>query len=164
MSIQTLSKHIASLMVDFPEISLVYLFGSQVSGKVGPMSDYDLAILLDHPADGEQTRTGFSHTLAHHLQTERVDVLILNRATIELAYHVIATGELLYQRELALRVEYEAGVLSRYCDYLPVLRAQRSQILQGESHAKRIQRYRTALRRTQRALSPPAAPAKQTPR
>ena len=102
MSIQTLSKHIASLVVDFPEISLVYLFGSQVTGKVGPMSDYDLAILLDHPADGEQTRAGFSHALAHHLQTERVDVLILNRTTIELAYHVIATGKLLYQRECGL--------------------------------------------------------------
>ena len=152
------------MLTDFPEVSLAYLFGSQVTGQTGPLSDYDLAILLDSPDGSAHTLARLGHELAVQLQTSQVDLVLLNRTAIELAYHVIATGRLLYQRDVATRVEYEAQVLSQYGDYLPVLRAQRSQILEGESHAKRIQRYRTALRRTQRALSPPAGSAKQTPR
>jgi predicted nucleotidyltransferase len=164
MTVHDLSTSINRLLADFPEISLVYLFGSQATGQVGPLSDVDLAVLLDPSADSEQTQAHFAHTVASHLQTDRVDVILLNRATIELAYHVIAAGSLLYQRDTLTRVEYEARVLGLYGDYLPVLRRLRSQILKGDADARRIQRYRTALRRTQRALSPPAAPDKQTAR
>jgi predicted nucleotidyltransferase len=164
MFAQSLSAQIKKLLFDFPEISLVYLFGSQVTGQVGPMSDVDLAILVDFHSESEQTWARFTHELSCWLQTDRVDVIILNQVTIELAYHVIATGRLLYERDTATRVEYEAHVMGMYGDYLPVLRAQRNQILKGDADAKRVQRYRTALRRTQRALIPPAAPAKQNPR
>jgi hypothetical protein len=43
-------------------------------------------------------------------------------------------------------------VLSRYGDYLPVLRAQRQSILEEGAHDRRVQRYREALGRTERAL------------
>lgn len=35
------------LFENYPEIKLVYLFGSQAEGKTGPMSDYDFAIYFD---------------------------------------------------------------------------------------------------------------------
>jgi uncharacterized protein len=82
-----------------------------------------------------------------------VDVIILNEAPIELAYAVIAQGVVLYQRDLATRVEYEATVMGLYGDYLPVLHQQRREILQGDDHAKRVQWYRQALGRTQRTIS-----------
>ena len=62
---------------------------------------------------------------------------------------------------VATRVEYEAHVLSRYGDYLPVLRAQRDDILQRDKHAHRVQRYRAALGRTERTLGQIAAPRRQ---
>jgi hypothetical protein len=49
-------------------------------------------------------------------------------------------------------VEYEAHVMSVYGDYLPVLRAQREEILRGGERGTGIQRYRKALGRTRRAL------------
>lgn len=45
-----------------------------------------------------------------------------------MAFAVIAQGKVLLQRDLETRVEYEADTLSRYYDYLPVLRAQREEV------------------------------------
>jgi uncharacterized protein len=86
---------------------------------------------------------------------ERLDMLDLKQAPIELAYHVISSGRLLYQRSAFDRVEYESNVLSQYGDYLPVLRSQRDQILAGDQNDRRVQRYRTALERTRRTLGTP---------
>jgi len=85
------------------------------------MSDYDFAILLDHGADALDLQAQLTHRLRVHVGAALVDVILLNQITIELAHAVIAQGKLLYQRDVVTRVEYEAQVMSRYGDYLPVL-------------------------------------------
>jgi predicted nucleotidyltransferase len=137
---------------DMPEIQLVYLFGSQVTGNVGPDSDYDFGILLDSMVGWPQTRAELGHRLAQVLETGRIDLVLLNRAPIELAFAVIAQGELLFERNVATRVEYEARIMSLYGDYLPVLREQRRDILEDKGYDTRVQRYRAALGRTERTL------------
>lgn len=136
-----------------PEVCLVYLFGSRVKGVIGPLSDYDFGVLLEHGSDVAAYRDELAHALTLSLGTDRVDVVVLNKAPIELAYSVIVQGVVLYQRDLATRVDYEARVMALYEDYLPVLRQQRDDILRGEDYAKRVQRYREALGRTRRTLS-----------
>jgi hypothetical protein len=116
------------------------------------MSDYDLAILDDSRESGTTTQIQFQHALALLLNTDRVDVVLLNRAPVDLAYQIIASGKLLYQKDTFTRVEFEARVLGLYGDYLPMLRSFKNQTLQGDAHAKRVQRYREALGRTRRTL------------
>jgi len=150
--------HLSHLVHSLPQptlaaVRLLYLFGSRARGCADPASDYDLAVLLDDVHDTPAFIARLGHELARLLDTERLDLLSLRHAPIELAYAVIAEGKLLYQRDLATRVEYEAEVLSRYGDYLPVLRAQREDILRGGTHAIRVQWYRAALERTERTLS-----------
>lgn len=158
-----LKRDIVSVFAEVSEVKLAYLFGSQVEGDSGPMSDFDLGVLLDHAASWSQIRVQLSHSLVHGLNTERIDLVLLNEAPIELAYAVIAQGEAVYQRDVATRVEYEARVMSLYGDYLPVLRAQRRDILRGQGHGTRVQRYRAALGRTERTLSQiRAAPGQDT--
>jgi predicted nucleotidyltransferase len=137
---------------------LVYLFGSQVEGDLGPMSDCDVGVFLDPAADGEDLRARVAHEISIALDADRTDVVMLNGAPIELAYAVIARGELLYERDVATRVEYEAKVLSLYGDYLPVLREQRESVLRGDDYGRRVRRYRAALRRTERTLGEITAP------
>ena len=66
---------------------------------------------------------------------------------------MIAQGHLIYQRDDVTRVEYEAYVMSRYDDYLPILHAQRIDILQGDPNETRVQRYREMFRQTERTIS-----------
>jgi predicted nucleotidyltransferase len=157
MDVQGLKDELSIMLPSLEGVCLVYLFGSRVEGNLGPMSDYDLAILVDRAVDGRPIQARLAHELAHALQTDRVDVVLLNCAPIELAYAIIAQGEPLYERDVATRVEYEATVLSRYGDFLPVLRAQRDDILRGDDHDRRVRRYRAALGRTERTLGQIAA-------
>jgi len=161
MNTQLLRDKLPDILAGLEEISLVYLFGSRIEGHLGPMSDYDLGVLIDRGADAGQVHARLTHELVRALQTDRVDVVVLNRAPIELAYAIIAQGKVLYQRDAAARVEYEAQVLSRYGDYLPVLRAQRDDILRGDTDDNRVQRYRAALGRTERTLGQIAAVQRQ---
>ena len=146
-------KALIEIQNDMPEIKLVYFFGSQVEGSAGPMSDFDLGVLIERTHYGPQVRSRLSIELAQIIKDERIDVVLLNRVPIELAYAVIANGEILYQQDDATRVEYEARVMGLYFDYLPVLRSQRRDILKGGEYGTRIQRYRKAFRRTERTLS-----------
>jgi hypothetical protein len=93
-----------------------------------------------------------AHELKIALKTDRVDLVVLNKAPIELRYAVIATGIVAYETNAEIRVEYEALTLSLYGDYLPVLRNQREDILKEGKDETGIQRYRAALGKTQRLL------------
>jgi hypothetical protein len=117
------------------------------------MSDYDFALLAARSADAERVQMAFVRDVSAQLgEAGEVDVVLLHRAPIELAYAVISQGQLLFERDLATRVEYEAYVLGRYGDYLPVLRRQRREIVAGGDNDARIRRYRAAFRRTERTL------------
>jgi predicted nucleotidyltransferase len=132
-------------------IKLAYMFGSRAAGIAGPISDYDIAVLYSRaPSAAERYR--LTHELSMLLMTDRVDLVILNHAPVELGYGVIASGILVYEENVAVRVEFEANTLSRYGDFLPILRHQRQEILENRYHETGIQRYRAALGKTQRLL------------
>lgn len=151
--IKVLSECLHKIVLKIPEVRVIYLFGSQLEGNTGPMSDYDLGVVLDHGTEARQIQAHLAHVIASAMQANRVDVVLLHSAPIELAYHVIANGKMLYRRDLDTLVEFEAHVLGRYGDYLPTLRAHRDQVLQGGEYDIRVQRYRAALGRTERTLS-----------
>ncbi len=140
------------LIAEEKNIFLAYLFGSQVTDDIGPMSDYDIGILVVEGIDVASLRASFLHELSLVLGTDHIDLVLLNQAPLDLAHAIIAEGIVLFQRDTTTRVEYEAQVMSRYSDYLPVLRSLNADIVGGERYAKRIYRYREALRRTERTL------------
>lgn len=55
MEVQAIERHVRALVGDLPTITMVYLFGSRADAgaQVGPLSDYDFAVLLERgtPAD-----------------------------------------------------------------------------------------------------------------
>ena len=152
METAMLKNELSTILPSLDGVRMVYLFGSRVENSVGPMSDFDVALLVDRAADGPRLRARLAHELARSLETDRIDVVLLNRAPIELAYAVVADGKVLFEQDVATRVEYEANVLSRYGDLLPMLRRQRRDILQGDDYDRRVRRYRATIGRTERTL------------
>jgi hypothetical protein len=140
-----------SMQYSEPAVLLAYLFGSRVDDSTGPLSDTDIAVLYsENPSDAVKYR--LCHELAKMLDSDRIDLVVLNCAPVELKYAVIASGILLYEKSPAERVEFEAHTLSRYGDYLPVLRRQRREIIEESFNETGVQRYRTALGKTERVL------------
>jgi uncharacterized protein YutE (UPF0331/DUF86 family)/predicted nucleotidyltransferase len=138
--LDSLRKHLkADLPFLFPQVQLVYLFGSQADRTAGDLSDIDLGILLDRSAINQPDTEGVRACLAHKITDIlgalsirfHPDIVWLDRAPLELKFEIIRQGYSLYERIETERIEFEADTMSRFFDYLPVWKAFRSQILVG---------------------------------
>ncbi len=103
----------------YPEIKLVYLFGSQANGEIGPLSDYDFAIYFDE-RDAKKMfdiKLELMNQLSRILGTDRVDIAILNLSEMpEFKFNVIKEGRLIYEEE-PFRVIVEPKILNEYFDF-----------------------------------------------
>ena len=77
-------KKLVSVFKTYPKVKLAYLFGSQASGKTGPLSDYDFAFYLDEKDSLKRfnMQLKLSADISRILKTDDVDVCILNDINI----------------------------------------------------------------------------------
>jgi uncharacterized protein len=88
-----------------------YLHGSRASGTAGLDSDVDVAAYFDgQPPEAFEV-----------LLPAGVDLVVLNRAPLELAGRVALNGKLLFERDPRARVVWEATTRRIYLDELPRL-------------------------------------------
>ncbi|KKT25523.1 MAG: polymerase, beta domain protein region protein [Parcubacteria group bacterium GW2011_GWA2_43_9b] len=116
-------KKLNEVFASYPEIKLVYFFGSHAIGQEGPMSDYDLAFYSDE----KDRKTFFDlkleliNEISRILHTDDLDVIALNSATSpELKYNIIKDGRLIYEKE-PFRILIEPRILSEYFDFRDLL-------------------------------------------
>lgn len=108
---------LSQLFSQYP-VQFAYLFGSQATGKSGPLSDIDLAVYLDPNLDKDkrfQIRIELSGKLSSVYKKE-VDLIVLNDTFNLLAYNIIFDGEVVYNVAESERVKFEAKVMSLYFD------------------------------------------------
>lgn len=103
-------------------IVCVYLFGSVARGTAGPASDLDVAVLYEElpPA----TLEGSGVSLAAELEVATgvpVDLVVLNRAPVDLVHRVLRDGILLVERDRNARVLFEVSARNAYFDLKPHL-------------------------------------------
>ena len=116
-------RKLLGIFKKYPEIKLVYLFGSRVKGKAGPMSDYDFAIYLDTPDKKKifNIKIELLNQLSQSLKTDKVDVMILNTTeSPELKFNVINEGKLIFERE-PFKILIEPKILNEYFDFRTML-------------------------------------------
>jgi hypothetical protein len=108
------------------EILEAYLFGSHVRGEATAHSDIDVAVFVAAEALVREPAFGYDSHLAadlmRALKTDKVDVVVLNRASPVLYHRVLRDGERILSRDLAATTTREGRALSRYCDYVPQLK------------------------------------------
>jgi len=103
----------------YPEIKLVYLFGSRVSGKTGPLSDYDFAVYLNEKDKKKisKIRLELLDKISRALKTDNIDVVVLNTVeSPELKYNIIKEGKLILEKE-PYKVLVEPKILTEYFDF-----------------------------------------------
>lgn len=135
-------EKLKDLFKDYPYIASAYLFGSQVSGRVSPMSDVDIAILLkDNSPKGRELiheEDYLSYKIVTALGVEEVDLIDLNRQGQIFQHNVLRTGRLIYDADPDFRIRFVTRIISNYCDFELTLRFMDKYYFEG--YKKRLTR------------------------
>ncbi len=103
-------------------ILLSYIFGSEVKGKTNKYSDIDIAVLFDNKIKEEEytdKQIAIITNLSEVLNKE-IDVVVLNRASLFLRYHILKEGVKIYERPDRDEHNFEAKAIIDYFDFLPI--------------------------------------------
>jgi predicted nucleotidyltransferase len=120
---KTAKEQVKGIFEAYPEIKLVYFFGSKARGDGGPLSDYDFAIYFDGINKNQMFDVKFelADKLSRALKIDKVDVVVLNLTeSPELKYNIIKDGEVILEQE-PHRVIVEPRILNEYFDFRQIL-------------------------------------------
>lgn len=110
-------KSIIENLKKYP-IVFAYLFGSQAKGKFSRLSDIDLAVFIDRKIPKSE-RFDMRLRLANDLSAmggKRVDVIVMNDISIQLAYEIIKYGKAILCKDRDSMINAEIEILSKYLD------------------------------------------------
>lgn len=114
----------------FKEVAAAYLFGSRARGDAREDSDWDFAILLSRPFRDPYDLVRLQERLEEALGG-RVDLLVLNSASVEIAFKVLKEGVLVYEADRDFRADFEVLVMKKYFDLKPLLEERCRHLLEG---------------------------------
>jgi uncharacterized protein YutE (UPF0331/DUF86 family)/predicted nucleotidyltransferase len=102
-------------------VDAAYLSGS-LPGRAafGHLSDVDIAILLAGEIEKDRFldyQFYFLSELTRRLESDTIDVMILNQASLLLQLQVIKYGQILYSRDEKRRVAFETRAVMQYLDF-----------------------------------------------
>ncbi len=102
-------------------VNAAYLAGSlSTRTTFGHLTDIDVAILLMEQIKSDQFldyQLYFFSELAKRLESDNIDVVILNQASLLLKLQVIKYGQILFSRDDKLRVAFETKAVMDYLDF-----------------------------------------------
>ena len=105
------------------EVSALYLFGSYPNGHRTDKSDIDIAVLIN---ENKLKRKNFDHlknkyfNASPEFSLRPVDIVILNTASPYLKHRILKTGEILFDRNRRMRVNFTAKAIIEYLDFKPI--------------------------------------------
>ncbi len=103
-----------------PQLISAYLFGSYARDKQDQMSDVDMALLFHHEFPLEQMNQlelSIWKKLTAILQTDEIDLLVLNQAPLTLQFEIIRTGKVICNNDNNQRIDFEIRTCARYWDF-----------------------------------------------
>ena len=101
-------------------LKLLILFGSHAQGKTHAKSDYDIAALSRKPKELRRAVGEFGSDCAKalHIESDKVDISLLDRANPLLLHEVSKNGVLLYGTQYDFD-NFNAYCYKQYIDYRP---------------------------------------------
>jgi len=109
-------NNLPGLFSKMPEILAVFLFGSYGTENQTDISDIDFAILFDRKLNLVEEADCLMR-MSQFLETDRVDLVNLNKAPLNLQFRVISEGKIIYEKAYIITCDYIENVIDLYQDY-----------------------------------------------
>ncbi|MCZ3365721.1 type VII toxin-antitoxin system MntA family adenylyltransferase antitoxin [Methanobacterium veterum] len=112
-------KEVKEFLQKQAHVKLAYLFGSVALQKAGKLSDIDIGIFLDESLEKKEKfkiKLKLISDLENILKNNRIDLVIMNDASISLNFEIIKANYPLFIQNKNLKVDLEQYIISRYLD------------------------------------------------
>jgi len=113
-------KRLPDIVSQESEVMALFIFGSAVEGELRPMSDIDLAILLNSEINRRELfdkELEVRALIAEFLETESFDLVNMNLAPARFAHNILAGGKLIYYRDKTQIVDFCEDNTRKYLDF-----------------------------------------------
>lgn len=118
-----LQERLRAALEPRPGIRLAFLFGSTARGEAGPLSDADVAVLLDR-RPGLEDLALLATDLEAAAGTSKIDLVILNEAPPLLRHRVVRDGIPLLVRDESEALRFRVEAIRDHLDFEPMRRVQ----------------------------------------
>ncbi|MCJ7579128.1 MAG: nucleotidyltransferase domain-containing protein [Candidatus Aminicenantes bacterium] len=121
--IQKLLPKLKDIFKNQEGLIAAYLFGSQAKGHSHPLSDVDIAYLLEKnlsPSRKEAIEKTLYKSLSMCLKTDEISFVNLSEAPPSIKYAAISARNLLYCSDDSERIDFEQKALINYFDTKPI--------------------------------------------
>lgn len=106
-----------SYLGSHPKVVFAYLFGGLAKARCSPLSDVDIAVYLSHKSNVSQTKLEILGNLMGLLNTDEIDLVILNTASLPLRAKILGGKQVLVDSSPFLRHKFESLTLREYFDF-----------------------------------------------
>ena len=83
----------------YPKVIFSYLFGSLARRNLSPLSDVDIAVYLKPDTNYAESKLEILGQLMDILQTDEIDLVILNTADIPLVMNIVKAKEIIIDKD-----------------------------------------------------------------
>jgi predicted nucleotidyltransferase len=116
-NIQDLLPHAQTYLRARKDVRFAYLFGSLAKRKPSYLSDVDIAVYLSEDADFLEKKMEILGKLIELLETDEIDLVILNSAPLTLRMSILETKQVIVDNAPFLRHTYESLTMREYFDF-----------------------------------------------
>ncbi|MCD6348068.1 MAG: nucleotidyltransferase domain-containing protein [Candidatus Korarchaeota archaeon] len=107
------------------KVLAVILFGSTVRGEVTPLSDVDLAVVIEDPTPEDEAELG-------SLYSQKIDLVLFHRLPPYIQFEVLREGKVLYLRDEEKFNEIKFRAIRTYLEHSRMYRRAREMLLEVE--------------------------------
>ena len=100
-----------------PKVLFAYLFGGLAKGKIQPLSDADIAVYLADSLSLPDVKLDILGKLIDILQTDEIDLVVLNTAELPLIMNVLKSKKVIVDRDPFERHIFESLTMRKFFDF-----------------------------------------------
>lgn len=123
-------EDIIKLCQTLENVVALYIFGSYGTANQSLLSDIDIAVLFKNKTSLEE-ELDFEIKISEIFKRNDIDIVILNKAPIDIQMEVLYKGERIYCSDELSLADFKEQVFYFYSDYEPTLREFYNDILEG---------------------------------